>query len=108
VDVANVLDSSDQIGQGAAMARRSAHPDDPRDLIGEAYRMEGIGPEDCRSIFFDWALGLKDADAAGAAGRLLAHYADQPADHPMTGLLREAVEGKAGAKRRGGRRGRFG
>ena len=37
---------------------------DPRGLIFEAYRME-IGPEDARTIFFDWALGL--AEAAGPA-----------------------------------------
>jgi len=40
------------------MARKGAHPDDPRALIAEAYRIEGLGPEDARAIFFDWALGL--------------------------------------------------
>ena len=31
---------------------------DPRGVIFEAYRIEGITGPDCRSIFLDWALGL--------------------------------------------------
>ncbi|MEM9098876.1 MAG: hypothetical protein AAGC79_10170 [Pseudomonadota bacterium] len=82
------------------MARRDVHPLDPRDLIAEAYRIEGIGPEDCRSIFFDWALGLDAAEnPVTAAQTLLAHH--QPdAEHPMTVLLREAAEGEARPRRR--------
>ena len=34
-------------------------PIDPRGLIEEAYRME-LGPEDCRTVFLDWALGLPE------------------------------------------------
>ncbi len=85
---------------------RGAHPDDPRGLVAEAYRIEGLGVEDARSIFFDWALGLPDGtDQGAAAARLLEAHADQPADHPMTRLLAEAVEGPApGGGRRGGRR----
>ena len=84
------------------MAPTDRHPHDPRGLIREAYRIEGIGEADCRSIFFDWALGLPaDTDPAGAARDLLAHHAAEPADHPMTGLLREAAEGQGG---RAGRR----
>ena len=90
------------------MSGPGRHPDDPRALIAEAYRMEGIAVEDARAIFFDWALGLPaGTDAGAAANRLLAHHADAPADHPMTALLREAVAGGATARRRGGvRRGR--
>ena len=80
---------------------------DPRNLIREAYRMEEITLADCRSIFLDWALGLKEGqDGAEGAAALLAHYADQPADHPMTKVLREATAGKARARRRGGAAGR--
>ncbi len=80
---------------------------DPRELIREAYRIEGIGPADCRSIFLDWALGLPaGTPPAEAAAALLAHHAP-PADHPMTALLREAAGGPAGrGRRRGGPRGR--
>lgn len=84
----------------------ASHPYDPTNLILEAYRIDGITPEDCRGIFFDWAMGLKDADPADAARALLAHHASEPADHPMTGLLRDAVEGRASARRRGGPMGR--
>ena len=85
---------------------------DPRELIHEAYRIEGIGAADCRSIFLDWALGLPAGLApAEAAAALLAHHAP-PEGHPMTALLREAAAGDAGrgpagrGRRRGGPRGR--
>ena len=78
---------------------------DPRDLIGEALRMEPLAIEEYRSIFFDWAFGLREHDAGAAAAALLAHYSGAPQDHPMLGLLREAAKG-AGAPR--GRRGRIG
>lgn len=84
---------------------RGTHPLDDRALIAEAYRIDGITVEDCRSIFFDWALGLKAADPAEAAAHLLADYAPPP-EHPMTGLLREAMTRSASPQRRGGRRGR--
>jgi hypothetical protein len=76
---------------------------DPRGLIGESYRIEGIGAADCRSIFLDWALGLPpDVPAAEAAAALLAHHAP-PEDHPMTALLRGAASGsEARGRRRGG------
>jgi len=76
---------------------------DPRGLIHEAYRIEGIGIEDCRSIFLDWALGLRDGqDAVIAARALLGHHADQPADHPMTRVLSASLDGTAKPRRRGG------
>lgn len=80
---------------------------DPRNLVREAYRIEGITLADCRSIFLDWALGL-GAGQEGPAGAaaLLGHYADEPTDHPMSVVLREAVDGQATARRRGGARGR--
>lgn len=80
---------------------------DPRNLIREAYRIEGITLADCRSIFLDWALGLEAGhEARSAADALLKHYADQPVDHPMTSVLNEAVTGRANARRRGGAAGR--
>ena len=85
------------------MTMKSGHPDDPRALVAEAYAIDGLGPEDARTIFLDWALGLPDGtEPAGAAARLLAHHAGAPEDHPMTRLLREA---EAGAARPAGRRG---
>lgn len=84
--------------------KRGAHPDDPRNLIGEAFRIEGIGVEDCRAIFFDWALGLpQGTDPAAAASALRAHHRAPP-EHPMTQLLEQAAEGVAVPRGRRGRR----
>jgi hypothetical protein len=81
------------------------HPCDPHDLIHEAYRIEGIVAEDCRAIFFDWALGLDaGVDMVAAAKTLHTDLAGKNPDHPMSGLLAEASLGMTPRKRRGGRR----
>lgn len=64
---------------------------DPRGLIFEAYRMD-LSPEDCRSIFLDWALGLEGGAGPAEVGLLLARYGDVAPDHPMTAVLREGAE----------------
>ncbi|MEL6197504.1 MAG: hypothetical protein AAFT19_06630 [Pseudomonadota bacterium] len=70
--------------------KRGSHPLDPRGLILEAYAIEGIVEADCRSIFFDWAMGLPvGTDPAAAAEAVRLAYAG-PDDHPMTALLLEA------------------
>lgn len=70
------------------------HPCDPRNLIHEAYRIEGIGAEECRAIFFDWAVGLDTGmDLTDAAGRLHADLGAAHPEHPMTKLLAEAAHG---------------
>ncbi len=88
-----------------AMRGIARHPCDPRDLIHEAFRIEGIGPEECRAIFFDWVLGL-DArvDMVAAAKTLHADLAGKNPDHPMTGLLAEASLGMTPGRGRSGRR----
>lgn len=75
---------------------------DPRNLIGDALIMEGLSVEENRSIFFDWAFGLKNPEtAAEAASALLAVYrTDETASHPMIALLEQAAKGPA---TRGGR-----
>lgn len=81
-------------------------PNDPRGLIFEAYRME-IGPEDCRAIFFDWALGLDGAVRPEDIRMLLDRYAASHPEHPMTAILHDALERAAEPQgRRGGARGR--
>lgn len=71
-------------------------PLDPRGLIRDAFAIEGIVEPDCRSIFFDWALGLPEqADARAMIAALVEHYADQPDDHPMMVVLREGLEKQA-------------
>jgi len=81
---------------------------DPRGLIYESYRMEGITPEQCRSVFLDWALGVpagQDTDEQLRAF-MIAYGNENPA-HPMTAVLVEGL-GKPAAtgRRRGGRKAR--
>ncbi|MFC3117842.1 hypothetical protein ACFOHS_04375 [Jhaorihella thermophila] len=81
---------------------------DPKGLIQDSYRIEGITAAECRSIFLDWALSLPEGTGTDEAlRRLLArHGADAP-DHPMTEVLRAGLD-RVAPPRRGGRRGRFG
>lgn len=91
------------------MTRPPPHPDDPRSLIFEAYRIDGLTAEDARTIFLDWALGLPaGTDAANAARALRKHHGHQPEDHPMSVLLAEAAAAPSGGRgrRRGGPSGR--
>ncbi|MBN2740853.1 MAG: hypothetical protein JXR35_08120 [Rhodobacteraceae bacterium] len=80
---------------------------DPKGLIRESYRIEGISLDECRSIFMDWALSLPvDADSQEAIRTVLLAY-EAPQDHPMSLVLAEGLDrvGEAPA-RRGGWRGR--
>lgn len=82
---------------------------DPKGLVRESYRIEGITPGECRSIFMDWALSLKvDADHPAAIAVLLAHYGAAEPGHPMTATLREGLAAPQAPQRRGGRLGRVG
>jgi hypothetical protein len=81
-------------------------PCDPRGLIAEAYRIDGIGPAECRSIFLDWALGIREAGPEHLRA-LLALYGPEHPRHPMTAVLEEGL-GRAASPpvRRGGATGR--
>jgi hypothetical protein len=80
---------------------------DPKGLIREAYRIEGITPGECRSIFLDWALSVdSEGDTRARLERLLERYGDAEPDHPMTAVLREGLQASRAPKRRGGSRGR--
>ncbi|KPQ08369.1 MAG: hypothetical protein HLUCCA12_00760 [Rhodobacteraceae bacterium HLUCCA12] len=85
-------------------------PDDPKGLIRESYRIEGIGDGECRSILIDWALSIEASrDQAEALARLHARYGPQAPDHPMTRLMAQTAGAPtAPAGRRGGRAGRLG
>jgi hypothetical protein len=80
---------------------------DPKGLIREAYRIEGIGPAECRSIFLDWALSLRDAARQDEALRTVLAAYGAAAGHPMTAVLRAALEPAPAPARRGGRAGRM-
>ncbi|MBR9651975.1 hypothetical protein [Thalassovita aquimarina] len=82
---------------------------DPKGLIRESFRIEGIGEPECRSIFLDWALSLPDgSDSQQALPLLIERHASEPDDHPMMAVLREGLGQVGGPKRRGGWRGRRG
>ncbi|WP_335947026.1 MULTISPECIES: hypothetical protein [Salipiger] len=80
-------------------------PEDPKGLIAEAYRIDGITDAECRSIFLDWALSLPgDAEARPLIEVLLARHRDE--GHPMTAVLREGMARGGAPRRRGGASGR--
>lgn len=74
---------------------------DPGGLIAESFRIEGIGPGECRSIFLDWALKLSpDIDPRAAIAELLTRHAGEDPVHPMTAVLREGLGPEAQPRRR--------
>ncbi|EYD73764.1 hypothetical protein [Limimaricola hongkongensis] len=80
---------------------------DPKGLVREAYRIEGITIGECRSIFLDWALSLPEGAESGMAiRRLLERHATAPEGHPMTAVLVEGLDVAQPPRRRGGRAGR--
>lgn len=81
---------------------------DPTGLIREAYRIEGLSREECRGIFFDWAVGHRgEGDSAEDIRALLAVYEEAYPGHNMTDVLREGLAGVAKPQgRRGGWRSR--
>ena len=82
---------------------------DPKGLVRESYRIEGITPGECRSIFMDWALSIPiGAPVADAVRTLIAAYATQTPDHPMSSVLHQALTAPDAPRRRGGRTGRQG
>ena len=77
---------------------------DPKGLIRESFRIDGIKPEECRSIFVDWALSIPiDADSAALITTLLERHGQDMPDHPMTKVLREGLQKPDRKGRRGGR-----
>jgi hypothetical protein len=80
---------------------------DPKGLIRESYRIEGIGPAECRSIFLDWAISLRPgSDARLALKRVLAEYGANAA-HPMTAVLQAGLDAPGETGRKGGRKARL-
>ncbi|MEM9576732.1 MAG: hypothetical protein AAF999_06930 [Pseudomonadota bacterium] len=80
---------------------------DPKGLIYEAYRIEGIEKSECRSIFLDWALSLPmERDTRRALKDLISEYTARHPDHPMNDVMKEGLTGLAAPRRRGGWRSR--
>lgn len=82
---------------------RDRDPNDPKELILEAFRIDGITAAECRSIFVDWALSVQADDHAPLIETLLARHAGDPDNHPMKTVLREGLAEKPPSGRRGGR-----
>ncbi|MGV6839716.1 MAG: hypothetical protein ACWA40_05935 [Planktomarina sp.] len=81
---------------------------DPKGLIYEAYRIEGITLGQCRSIFLDWAINVPaDADTQDFIRACLAEYADTAPEHPMTQTLQAGLNPAQQTGRRGGRAARI-
>lgn len=77
---------------------------DPKGLVRESYRIDGITAGECRSIFVDWALSLPvDAPIKDAVRTLMAEYALGAPDHPMSAVLKDGLLSPDAPKRRGGR-----
>lgn len=86
---------------------RSTDELDPKGLIRESYRIEGISEPECRSIFLDWAISVPmSGDTTAMIRQLLLRYGADEADHPMTSVLEAALGPQTGGIRRGGARGR--
>jgi len=79
---------------------------DPRGLIFESYRIDGLGIEEARSIFLDWAMERAGDDMRPQLECLLAEYGEAHPDHPMTKVITEGLDAPSKPKRRGGRLGR--
>lgn len=80
---------------------------DPKGLVRESYRIDGITLGECRSIFLDWALSLAaGTDTSDALRALIAHYVPEAPGHPMNGVLEAGLLAPPRAVRRGGRMGR--
>ncbi len=77
---------------------------DPKGLVRESYAIDGITLEECQSIIIDWALslpvGLSMMDALRA---LIAHYALDRPDHPMSSVMNDGLTAPETPRRRGGR-----
>lgn len=84
---------------------RKGDATDPKGLIAESFKIDGITYEECRSIFLDWALAVPvDADSKTLITELLARHPVE--DHPMRQVLTEGLSASAAPKRRGGWKGR--
>ena len=77
---------------------------DPKGLVRESYRIEGITAGECRSVFMDWALSLPvGAEVPVALRAVIAAYAEAAPDHPMSLVLHEGLAAPEHPRRKGGR-----
>ena len=83
----------------------SAHEYDPKGLIRESFRIEGISVGECRSIFVDWSLSLPvEVNPKEAIAGLMELHKTEPDAHPMMEILRDGLLTPEIKGRRGGRK----
>jgi hypothetical protein len=76
---------------------------DPKGLVRESYRIEGIGESECRTIFLDWALSLPTGvDQQAALQALYDLYRENYSNHPMTQVMHDGLQQITSPRRRGG------
>ncbi len=81
---------------------------DRKGLIRESYAIDGITDGECKSIFVDWALSVPaGVDTADALRAVVAHYALERPDHPMSLVLTQALMPADTPRRKGGRAARI-
>ena len=74
---------------------------DPKKLISESFKIDGISDEECRSIFFGWVLDFDSRiDINLAIKTLHEQYSLSNPTHPMTSVLLEGLSGGCRVKRR--------
>ena len=74
---------------------------DEKGLIFEAYNIENIDLNSCRTIFFDWVVSLDPSINQGEAIKeLLEAYSPRFPSHPMTELLIEGINQNSVIRRR--------
>ncbi len=82
---------------------------DPKGLVRESYRIDGITGGECRSIFLDWALSLPvGVDSAPALRFLITTYEPANPGHPMNVVLHDGLTAPDAPRRKGGRATRVG
>ncbi len=80
---------------------RKGDATDPKGLIAESFRIDGITYEECRSIFLDWALAVPvDADSHALIEELLARRTAE--ERLMHRVLTEGLKRRQSAKAPGG------
>lgn len=86
---------------------KNTSPMDPKGLIYEAFRIDGITASQCRSIFLDWALSLPEGqDNRSAIKAMLQEFGQGAPDHPMTDVMTQGLDQMTAPRRRGGWRSR--
>ncbi len=76
---------------------------DERGLIYESFRMDGITIEECRTIFFDWAIGAPAGDIKSHLQIFLDEYQAANPDHPMIETILDGMKTAPKKGRKGGR-----